>query len=76
MTGPGSPRLRLLEWFQVVKGHLVEMGQDRCTDRMPVGRYTAEAVLMSFERDALRMKRPGGWPTWRLNAVLKVLAEP
>ena len=21
-------------------------------------------------------KRPGGWPVWRLKAVLKVLAEP
>ena len=32
--------------------------------------------LVYLSRPAAFMNRPGGWPVWRLKAVLKVLAEP
>jgi hypothetical protein len=36
---------------------------------------TRVAVRTGWRR-TLAAYRLGGWPTWRLNAVLKVLAEP
>lgn len=57
-----------------------------CAGRMPrdprqrAGPAVIAAACLDYsvapESALPRAKRPGGWPTWRLKAVLKVLAEP